>query len=170
MQGRVFSKDKVVARRDKAAAVGRGARWPEGDVARLFAATYDLCQWPADKMGFRALRRRAVADLPGRVLELGAGTGLNFPFYRAATEVVAVEPDPDMRARAAARARAVDVPIQLVDAHAEQLPFADHSFDAAAITLVLCSVSDVAQSLAELRRVLRPGAPVHLVEHVRVRD
>jgi ubiquinone/menaquinone biosynthesis C-methylase UbiE len=136
-------------------------------VARLFATTYDLCQWPAEQLGFRALRRRAVADLSGRVLELGAGTGLNFPFYQAATEVVAVEPDPDMRARAVGRARVAHVPIRLVDAPAEQLPFADHSFDAAAITLVLCSVSDVTQSLAELRRVLHPGAPVHLVEHVR---
>ena len=131
---------------------------PEGDVARLFATTYDLCQWPAEQVGVRALRRRAVADLPGRVLELGAGTGLNFPFYEAATEVVAVEPDPDMRVRAAARARVAHVPIHLVDAQAEQLPFADDSFDAAAITLVLCSVSDVTQALAELRRVLRPRA------------
>jgi hypothetical protein len=54
-------------------------------VARLFATTYDLCQWPAEQLGFRALRQRAVADLSGRVLELGAGTGLNFPFYQAAT-------------------------------------------------------------------------------------
>jgi len=107
-----------------------------------------------------------VADLRGRVLELGAGTGLNFPHYRAA-EVVAIEPDPVMRGRAAARARVAHVPIALVDARAEALPFADGSFDAAAITLVLCSVGDVGQALAELRRVLRPHAHVRLIEHVR---
>jgi len=136
-------------------------------VPRLFAATYDLGQWPGEHLGFRSLRARAVADLRGRVLELGAGTGLNFPHYRAAVEVVAIEPDLVMRGRAAARARAAHVPIALVDARAEALPFTDGSFDAAAITLVLCSVGDVGHTLAELRRVLRPGAPVHLIEHVR---
>jgi len=136
-------------------------------VSRLCAATYDLCLWPGERLGLRALRRRAVAGLRGRVLELGAGTGLNFPHYRDATEVVAVEPDPAMRRRAATRARADSVPIVLVDVYAEVLPVADHSVDAAAITLVLCSVGDVGQALAELRRVLRPRAPVHLIEHVR---
>ncbi len=136
-------------------------------MSRLCAATYDLCLWPGERLGLRALRRRAVAGLRGRVLELGAGTGLNFPHYRDAAEVVAVEPDPAMRRRAATRARAASVPIVLVDAYAEALPTADHSVDAAAITLVLCSVGDVGQALSELRRVLRAGAPVHLIEHVR---
>ncbi len=136
-------------------------------MSRVCAAMYDLCLWPSERLGLRALRRRAVADLPGRVLELGAGTGLNFPHYRAAVEVVAVEPDPDMRRRATTRARAASVSIALVDARAEALPFAEGSVDAAAITLVLCSVGDVGQALAELRRVLRPAAPVHLIEHVR---
>jgi len=136
-------------------------------VSRVFTATYDLCLWPSERLGMRALRRRAVADLRGRVLELGAGTGLNFPYYRDAAEVVAVEPDPGMRRRAAARARAPSVPIALVNARAEALPFAEGSVDAAVITLVLCSVGDVGQALAELRRVLRPGAPVRLIEHVR---
>ncbi len=136
-------------------------------MSRLFTTTYDLCLWPSERLGLRALRRRAVADLHGRVLELGAGTGLNFPHYRDATEVVAVEPDPAMRQRATARAWAASVPITFVDARAEALPFADRRFDAAAITLVLCSVGDVGQALAELRRVLRRGAPVHLLEHVR---
>jgi len=136
-------------------------------VSRLCAATYDLCLWPGERLGLRALRRRTVAGLRGRVLELGAGTGLNFPHYRDAAEVVAVEPDPAMRRRAATRARAASVPIVLVDAYAEALPVVDHSVDAAAITLVLCSVGDVGQALAELRRVLCPGAPVRLIEHVR---
>ncbi len=136
-------------------------------MSRVCAATYDLCLWPSERLGLRALRRHAVADLPGRVLELGAGTGLNFPHYRAAVEVVAVEPDPVMCQRATARARIAPVPITLVDARAEALPFANGSVDAAVITLVLCSVGDVGQALAELRRVLRPGAPVRLIEHVR---
>jgi len=129
-------------------------------VPRLFAATYDLGQWPLERLGLRAFRRRAVSDLTGRVLEIGAGTGLTFPHYRAATMVVAVEPDPAMRARAAARVRAARVPVELVDARAEALPFAGHVFDAAVSTLDLCSVDCVARTRGELRRVLRPGSPV----------
>ncbi len=72
-----------------------------------------------------------------------------------------------MRERAARRAVEAQVPIEVVDARAEQLPFPDHSFDAAAITLLLCSVHNIERSLTELRLVLRPGAPVLLVEHMR---
>jgi len=113
------------------------------------------------------IRRRAVADLYGRVVEIGAGAGPNFPYYRAATRVVAVEPDPVLRQEAIVCARDVRAAIRVVNGRAEQLPFVAASFDAAVLTLVLCSVDDLAQSLAELRRVLRAGAPVHLVEHVR---
>jgi len=124
-------------------------------VSRVFIATYDLCLWPGERLGLWALRRRAVADLCGRVLELGAGTGLNFPHYRDAAEVVAVEPNLAVRRRATARARATYAPITLVDIRAEALPFANHSFDAAASTLALCSVGDVGQAQGVLRRVLR---------------
>jgi ubiquinone/menaquinone biosynthesis C-methylase UbiE len=116
------------------------------------------------------IRQRAVADLYGRVLEIGAGAGANFPYYRSGTHVVAVEPAPHRRREAIACARAARAAIRVIDARTEQLPFADASFDAAVLTLVLCSVEDVPQSLAELRRVLRTGAPVHLVEHVRASD
>lgn len=134
---------------------------------KYFAGAYDHVARPMDRLGFEALRVRAVSDLTGQVLELGAGTGLNFSHYRTGTTVVAIEPDSGMRERATKRALEAPVPIEVVAAPAEDLPFPDHSFDAAVITLVLCSVGDVAQSLAELRRVLRPGAPVRLVEHVR---
>jgi len=138
-----------------------------GRMSRLFATFYDLTTWPAERAGFQSLRARAVGDLTGEVLELGAGTGLNFPYYRTATRVLAVEPDPAMRRRAVRRAARAHVVIDLIDARAEDLPFDDGSLDAAAVTLVLCSVGDVARALAELRRVLRPGALVHLIEHVR---
>lgn len=131
------------------------------------AVGYDLVAQTVDHLGFERLRDHAAADLAGHVLELGAGTGLNFPHYRVATSVAAVEPDPAMRQRAARRALEARVPIALMDARAENLPFPDRSFDAAVITLVLCSVENVERSLSELRRVLRPGAPVRLIEHVR---
>lgn len=133
----------------------------------MHAVSYDLIARPLDRLGFERLRQRAVADLAGHVLDLGAGTGLNFSHYRAASKVVAVEPDPDTRERAARRALGARMPIEVVDARAERLPFPDRSFDAAVITLVLCSVEDVERSLVELRRVLRPGAPIRLIEHVR---
>lgn len=136
-------------------------------MARYFALTYDLLQWPIERLGLRAFRHRAVSDLAGQLLELGAGTGLNFSYYDSAATVVAVEPDPAMRERALRRARDAGASVQVVDARAECLPFSDQIFDAAVITLVLCSVNDVERSLAELRRVLRPGALVRLIEHVR---
>ena len=123
----------------------------------------------------REFRARTVADLKGRVLEVGAGSGPNFPYYRSVNRVMAVEPDPKLRRRAARllrllQARGVRTRIELVDARAEALPFADRSFDAAVLTLVLCSVDDVDAALAELRRVLRPGGRLHLVEHIRSPD
>jgi len=123
----------------------------------------------------RDIRARAVSGLRGRVLEVGAGSGPNFPYYRGVNRVVAVEPDPTMRRRAARQVRllrqqGVRTPIEIVDGRAEQLPFAARSFDAAVLTLVLCSVDDVDAALAEVRRVLRPGASVRMVEHVRAPD
>jgi ubiquinone/menaquinone biosynthesis C-methylase UbiE len=95
------------------------------------------------------------------VLEIGAGTGLNVPHYAADAEVTYTEPDPHMAARL--RRRGVDV----VEAGAESLPFPDASFDAVVSTLVLCTVPDVPASLAEIRRVLKPGGRLVFLEHVR---
>jgi SAM-dependent methyltransferase len=95
------------------------------------------------------------------VLEIGAGTGLNVEHYPPATDVTYTEPNPHMAKRL--RARGVDV----VEAGAERLPFADDSFDTVVSTLVLCTVRDVAASLGELRRVLAPGGRLLFLEHVR---
>jgi ubiquinone/menaquinone biosynthesis C-methylase UbiE len=112
-------------------------------------------------------RRRLVSQLAGRVLEIGAGTGLTFGHYpRTVTGVVAVEPDPRRRARATRAARHASVPIDVLDAVAEALPLPDAAADAAVVSLALCSVSDVARTLGELRRVLRPGGELRFMEHV----
>ncbi|MBD0290243.1 MAG: class I SAM-dependent methyltransferase [Thermoleophilia bacterium] len=128
---------------------------------------YDACARLADRKGLAELRRRAVAGLGGRVLEVGAGTGLNLPHYRRAERVVAVEPDRGMATRLRRRAARAPVPVQLVEARAEELPFPDGTFDHVVLTLVLCSVADPARALEEARRVLRPGGSVTFVEHVR---
>jgi ubiquinone/menaquinone biosynthesis C-methylase UbiE len=112
-------------------------------------------------------RRQTLAELSGRVIEVGAGNGRNFGFYPAEVEaVVAVEPEPTLRAHALEAAARAPLPVEVVDAVAGALPFEDASFDAAVTTLVLCTVPDVAAALGELRRVLRPRGELRFLEHV----
>jgi len=134
---------------------------------RWFAAFYDL-QMRATERALGPRRGRLLAGLHGDVLEIGAGTGSNFPHYPPEAHVVALEPDPFMAARARRKlAGAALTNIEIREAPAERLPFPDVSFDAVVSTLVLCTVSDVPQSLAEIRRVLRPGGELRFFEHVR---
>jgi ubiquinone/menaquinone biosynthesis C-methylase UbiE len=112
-------------------------------------------------------RAALLSGLSGRVLELGAGTGVNLPFYpRALERLVLAEPDRHMRARLAARVGRERPGAEVVDASAEALPFDDGAFDAVVSTLVLCSVRDVERALGEARRVLRPGGALVFLEHV----
>ena len=133
----------------------------------LFARLYARCISPSlRRMGADPLRRRALDGLAGTVVEVGAGDGANFPFYPDTVEqVVAVEPEPYLRARAAAAAAAYPV-VGVVDGTAERLPVADGTADAVVFTLVLCTVNDQVQALAEARRVLRPGGELRVLEHV----
>lgn len=115
------------------------------------------------------LRRAVAARARGRVLEIGAGTGLNFALYPESVEVVAVERAPGMRERATSRARHADVRarVTVVDGNAQALAFDAASFDTVVSTFVLCSVPKLARALGEARRVLKPGGTFALVEHVR---
>jgi ubiquinone/menaquinone biosynthesis C-methylase UbiE len=114
------------------------------------------------------LRRRLLAGLRGRVLEVGCGDGRNFQHYPpAVSRVLALEPDPNARAVAAERADEARVPIEVVEGLASPLPAGDASFDAAVLVWVLCSVPDPAEALKELRRVLVPGGELRFYEHVR---
>ncbi|MET9835434.1 class I SAM-dependent methyltransferase [Streptomyces sp. NPDC006385] len=132
-----------------------------------FAAWYDRLTARAEH-GWAGQRRAAlVGALTGRVLDLGAGTGANLPHFRAAVEVTAVEPSAAMRAQLAAKLGQARVPVEVVDAAAEDLPFPDGHFDAVVCTLVLCTVPDPARALAEIRRVLEPDGRLVFLEHVR---
>ena len=134
----------------------------------IFAAFYGWFGRMAERHGLAERRRDLLAQAYGRVVEIGAGTGLNFPHYPpAVTKVEATEPDRHMLKRARKTAATAPVPVQVQDAVAEALPFPDGSFDAAVATLVLCSVRDPDMALHEIRRVLRPGGRLLFFEHVR---
>ena len=131
----------------------------------IFAQIYARMSPATDAKGGAEHRRELLAGLSGRVLELGAGNGLNFPHYPdTVSEIVAVEPEAYLRERAR---EAATPTVTVVDAIADRLPFADESFDAAVASLVLCSVPNEAKALAELWRVLRLGGELRFYEHVR---
>ena len=134
---------------------------------RFLAARYDRLMEPVERAGLRERRRRLLGELGGEVLEVGAGTGLNVPAYGRASRVVALEPDPAMRRELEKKLPHARVPVEISAGNAEALPFPDDSFDAVISTLVLCSVADQRQALAEIGRVLRPGGRLVLIEHVR---
>jgi ubiquinone/menaquinone biosynthesis C-methylase UbiE len=134
----------------------------------IVAAFYDRLLESTERAFLSPVRGRLLAAAHGRVLEIGAGTGRNFPHYLASVEkVVAVEPDPHMRRRAEARARTACATIRLAEGTAEALPVPSASFDVIVSTLVLCSVDDPDACVVEWRRVLKPGGEVLLVEHIR---
>ena len=134
---------------------------------RIFAALYDRLTAPAERRILAEHRAYLAGRARGRVLELGAGTGANFPYFPADVELVAVDPDPHMLRRARRRAKQLGRSIALQQAPAEDLPFPDASFDTVVVTLVLCSVEEPDRALAEVRRVVRPGGELRFLEHVR---
>jgi SAM-dependent methyltransferase len=112
-------------------------------------------------------RDELLAGLSGRVVEIGAGNGMNFPHYPSLVqEVVALEPEPYLRERAQQAAEHAPVRVSMGDAAAYPLPLEAASLDAAVASLVLCTVPDPASALSELRRVLKPGGELRFMEHV----
>jgi SAM-dependent methyltransferase len=133
-----------------------------------FAQAYERISRESDARGTAGHRARLLETVSGRVIEIGAGNGLNLRHYPpAVTEVLAVEPEDRLRAMARRAAEHARVPVTVVAGHAGALPAEDHVFDAAVFSLVLCSVPDPANALAEARRVLRPGGRLFFFEHVR---
>ena len=118
----------------------------------------------------RSRKQRVFADLPGEIVELGSGVGANFRYLRPGTQVIAVEPNPAMHPRLLARAARHDIKLELHDVVGEQLDLPDASTDMVVSSLVLCTVRDPAQVLAEVQRVLRPGGRYAFVEHVGAKD
>ncbi|MEO8971212.1 MAG: class I SAM-dependent methyltransferase [Ktedonobacteraceae bacterium] len=135
-----------------------------------FAAYWERLSCSRSERRFmEPLRKEIIDHASGLVLEIGAGTGLNFQFYQPerVERVEAVEPDATMLRYAQERLSAAHVPIELTQAPAETLPFADETFDSVVTTLVFCSVGDPLRGLQEVKRVLKPGGLLLMVEHVR---
>lgn len=134
----------------------------------IFARVYARVGAAAEKKGGAERRDETLAGLTGSVIEVGAGTGLNFGHYpHSVTKVLAVEPEPLLRRMATDAAANSAVPVEVVDGVADALPAEDSSFDAGVASLVLCSVPDQSTALAELLRVIRPGGELRFYEHVR---
>ena len=138
--------------------------------SRFFAATYDRQMAKVEKAGLRAHRESVLAEATGRVLEIGAGTGGNLPFYGPGVESLTMtEPEVPMLHRLERKVREQAPDATVLRAPAEDLPFEDDTFDAAVSTLVLCGVDDQPRALRELRRVLatRWPSPLHRARPVR---
>lgn len=128
---------------------------------RLFAAYYPFVAARAERAGQGARRDELLAGARGRVLEVGAGHGLNLAHYPdGLDELVLTDPSPWMLRRAPPGT-------EILQAGLPSLPFADGRFDTVVCTYVLCSVADPAAALVEIARVLAPGGALLFLEHVR---
>jgi ubiquinone/menaquinone biosynthesis C-methylase UbiE len=144
------------------------ARPPSAAWLRIVARLYDPSLWLGEIAGMRRRRSTLLESARGRVVEIGAGTGLNVAHYPdGIAELLLVEPDPAMRGRLARRLRRHARVAQIVDAPAERLPVPDASVDTVVSTLVLCTVDEPERALREIARVLRPDGQLLFIEHVR---
>jgi ubiquinone/menaquinone biosynthesis C-methylase UbiE len=133
----------------------------------IFARIYDLYMLPQELWGVRERRRRVVRHAAGLTLELGVGTGLNFPLYRGVPWLVGIDPDPHMLRRARARAERAGVAISLLRAVGETLPFRDAVFDTVVSTLVFATIPNPATAAREVCRVLKRDGHLCFFEHFR---
>lgn len=133
----------------------------------LFARFFDRLSRAMEKE-IGEHRDELLAGLTGRVVEIGAGNGINFRHYPASVdEVIALEPEPYLRERAQRAAAEAEIHVRVQAGTADHLDLADGSVDAAVASLVLCSVPNQSDALRELRRVLRPDGQLRFLEHVR---
>lgn len=133
------------------------------------APLYDLLDMPFEYGRYRRIRPLLFKGLSGQLLDAGVGTGRNFPFYPSESRVVGIDLSAAMLARARRRANLARVPIELKVMDVTALEFPDASFDAAVATFLFCVLSDELQekALRELRRVVKPGGVIRMLEYVR---
>jgi len=129
------------------------------------ATTYDLGLWPLEMAAFRRARAKLVRLARGQVLEIGAGTGANFPYYASQTRIFALDASADMLR--VARRRPCQACATVTQADGQWLPFTNNTFDTVLATLVFCSMPDPLQALAEIKRVLKSDGQLLLMDHTR---
>jgi len=133
----------------------------------IVARLYDAVMAVPERTLLPEHREALAADLSGRVLEVGAGTGAMFPYYDDGLDLHAIEPDPHMRAQAGNRAERLGLSVKIADAGGASLPYDDDTFDAVIASLVFCTIPDHEVALSEVARVLKPGGQFRFLEHVR---
>lgn len=137
-------------------------------MGKWFPRLYDTFMGPLERNRFQKIRKPLIQKAQGQVLEIGSGTGINFPYYQQAKKVSAIEPDPLMSKQSIQRAMNSRVPIDVIQARAEELPFSDDVFDTVVNTLVFCTIPNPTRALQEIRRVCKPNGTVLFFEHVRL--
>lgn len=131
------------------------------------APVFDLLESLCEKMIFHAWRRRLWKDVAsGRILEVGVGTGKNFPYHPAGAEITAIDFSPEMLKRARNRLPRSQAAVELEEMDVERLAFADNSFDTVVASFVFCSVPHPVRGLREVLRVCKPEGKIMLLEHV----
>jgi ubiquinone/menaquinone biosynthesis C-methylase UbiE len=133
-----------------------------------FPKWYNRLMYPLEKGSFKQIRNDLINKASGQVLELGAGTGINFPLYKNVTCVTAIEPNPFMIEQSIINQKKAVVPIRIIQSNAENLPFENDSFDTVIATLVFCTIPNVEDALNEMHRICKPNGKILLFEHVKM--
>ncbi len=127
---------------------------------------FDLFMLPLEKFALHEMRNEVIPRARGRVLEIGAGTGINLKYYREDQLTSLTLTDQEIDPLVEKRARGFGIPLQYLDADVEKLKFPDASFDTVVFTLVFCSVLRPEEGFREIFRVLKPGGQLLFIEHV----
>jgi SAM-dependent methyltransferase len=134
----------------------------------FFPVVYDMVMYPLEKIWVGQVRRILLNEVRGVTLEIGSGSGANFPFYGSVERLIALEHDAGMIARSKLLAQKKYPFPLIIQADAQSLPFASCTFDTVIATLVFCTIPDPVLALCEARRVLKPDGQILLFEHVRL--
>lgn len=160
----------VLKKRPERKVRGKMENRAKSDMTEVIRRRYDrtsiFYDW-MDRMISPELRKKALSQASGKVLEVGVGTGNNFPYYPPGCEVTAIDFSPGMLARARKKLHLARAPIKLLEMDAQAMDFPDNTFDTVVATCVFCSVPDPVKGLAEVKRVCKPNGKIILLEHVR---
>jgi phosphatidylethanolamine/phosphatidyl-N-methylethanolamine N-methyltransferase len=131
------------------------------------ARSYDRFMSSLERMGLRGWRQQLLRHVEPPVLEVGIGTGASLRWYNGRSPLIAIDREREMARAALERAFALGSPTAIVQMDAQYLAFSDATFASVVTSLVFCSVADPLRGLREIRRVLRPGGRLYMLEHVR---